>query len=220
MKVKELMTTDVVTVTPDTTLKHVAEVLAGRGVSGVPVVDPTGRVVGVISEADVLLKERGPTDEHGVFARFREPRDSTATSKAAARFAREAMTSPAIMIGAERPISAAARMMIEGGVNRLPVTKDGELVGIVTRADLVRAFTRPDDLVAEEIRIDVIERAMWLPVDQVEVTVRDGDVELAGMVPTRTDAEVLERLVARVLGVVSVSSQIRWERELPEALVR
>jgi CBS domain-containing protein len=124
------------------------------------------------------------------------------------------------MIGAERPISAAARMMIEGGVNRLPVTKDGELVGIVTRADLVRAFTRPDDLVAEEIRIDVIERAMWLPVDQVEVTVRDGDVALAGMVPTRTDAEVLERLAARVLGVVSVSSQIRWERELPEALVR
>jgi osmotically-inducible protein OsmY len=61
---------------------------------------------------------------------------------------------------------------------------------------------------------------MWLPLDQVEVTVRDGDVELAGMVPTRADAEVLERLVARVLGVVSVSSQVRWERELPEALVR
>jgi CBS domain-containing protein len=220
MKVKELMTTDVVTVTPEMTLKHVAEVLARRGVSGVPVVDANGRVVGVISEADVLLKERGPTEERGVFARFREPRDPAAKSKAAARLAREAMTSPAIMIGAERPVSAAARIMIERGVNRLPVAKDGELVGIVTRADLVRAFTRPDELVAEEIRTDIVERAMWLPLHRLDVTVRDGEVELTGTVPTKDDAEVLVRLVAKVLGVVSVSSNLRWERESPEVAVR
>jgi CBS domain-containing protein len=209
VKVKDVMTGGVVTVTPATKLKAVAVLLAARGISGVPVVDERGAVVGVVSEADVLLKEQGPLPEGVRFPWFRERRDRDA-AKHEARTAREAMTSPAITIGPERAVSAAARIMIEHGVNRLPVVKDGRLVGIVTRADLVRAFTRSDPAIAEEIRADVVERAMWLPAGQIEIAVRNGEVELTGEVGTRTDAEVLERLARRVLGVVGVSSRLTW----------
>jgi CBS domain-containing protein len=214
MKIKQLMTRDVVTVTPGTTLKEVARVLTRHGISGVPVVDADDTVVGVVSEADVLMKERGPQARPaGRFAWFTDGRDPAAEAKVAARTAAEAMTSPALTIGPERPASAAARLMVERGINRLPVVQDGVLVGIVTRADLVRAFTRPDDELAKEIRCDVVERAMWLSRDQVDVSVVDGEVALAGAVETKVDAEVLELLTARVPGVVSVSSRVRWRTD-------
>ena len=220
MKIRQLMTRHVVTVTPGTTLKEVARLLTRRGVSGVPVVDADGAVLGVVSEADVLVKTRGPqAPPTGVFAWLADARDPAADAKVAARTAAEAMTSPALTIGPERPASAAARLMIEHGVNRLPVVKDGRLVGIVTRADLVRAFTRPDDELAREIRADVVERAMWLSRDQVDVTVVDGEVALAGDVETQVDAEVLELLTARVPGVVAVSSRVRWGTDSEPARV-
>jgi len=125
-----------------------------------------------------------------------------------------------VTIGPERPASAGARLMLERGINRLPVVKDGVLVGIVTRADLVRAFTRPDAVLAREIRTDVVERAMWLSRDQIDVTVVDGEVALAGDVETRVDAEVLELLAARVPGVVAVSSRVRWRTDGEPARVQ
>ncbi|MGE5689281.1 MAG: CBS domain-containing protein [Pseudomonadota bacterium] len=213
MKVKDLMTRDVATVTRDTPLKEVARVLAQKGISGVPVVDGNGHVLGVVSEADVLLKERGPVQNGGRFSWFLEPRDAADTAKLAARTAGEAMTAPAITIGPERPASAAARIMVDRGVNRLPVVEDEHLVGIVTRADLVRAFTRPDDVLLEEIRAEVVERALWIPRDQIDVTVTNGEVELSGEVESKTDAEVLERLASRVPGVVAVSSQLTWRSD-------
>ncbi|HSL64603.1 MAG TPA: CBS domain-containing protein [Gaiellaceae bacterium] len=222
MKVKELMTTDVATVTPETSLKEVASILAARGISGIPVVDAEAHVLGVVSEADILLKEQGRTRESGRFAWFLEPKSVGDTAKLAARTAGEAMTSPAVTVGPERPASAAARIMVERAVNRLPVVKDERLVGIVTRADLVRAFTRPDDVIEREIRTEVVERALWLAPDTIDVEVREGEVELTGELATQTDAEVLERLVGRVPGVVSVSSRVTWRSDdrSREALAR
>jgi CBS domain-containing protein len=218
MKIRQLMSRDVVTVTPGTTLKEVARVLTRHGISGVPVVDGDGAVVGVVSEADVLMKERGPQSQPaGRFAWFGEARDPAAEAKVAARTAAESMTSPALTIGPERPASAAARLMVERGINRLPVVQDGVLIGIVTRADLVRAFTRPDDELAREIRAEVVERALWLSRDQVDVTVVDGEVALAGSVESRVDAEVLELLTSRVPGVVAVSSRVRWRTDSERA---
>src|SRR5712691_1002930 len=135
MKIKDVMTTDVVTVTPDASLKEVASVLAEHRVSGVPVVDEAGSLRGVISEADILFKKCGLTEPQGVLVWFLEPR---ADAKREARTVRQAMTSPTRTIGPERPVTEAARRMLEEGVNRFPVVDDaGKLVGIVTRADLV-----------------------------------------------------------------------------------
>ena len=124
--------------------------------------------------------------------------------KLAARTAGESMSAPAVTIGRRRPLTEAANRMIDEAVNRLPVVDDeGKLIGIVTRADLVRAFVRSDEEVEREIRDDVIRRTLWIAPDSIEVKVEGGEVRLAGQVETKADAELLPAFVQRVPGVVS-----------------
>ena len=204
MRVEDVMTHDVVTIGPEASIRDVARVLVDRGISGMPVCDAERRVLGVVSEGDVLYREHEP-------ARSRLGRLAPrVAAKARARTAGEAMTSPPVTIARHRLVSEAARLMVEHGVNRLPVVHGTQLVGIVTRADLVRAFTRPDAEIAREIREDVIRRALWLDAGGLEVTVERGVTSLSGELACRSDAQVLERLVARVPGVVAVRSQVTW----------
>ena len=101
--------------------------------------------------------------------------------------------------------------MCERHVNRLPVVKDDRLVGIVTRADLVRAFIRTDAELERELREDVLARTMWIDAGKVEVGVQDGCAALSGRLQTRSDVELLNRLVGRVPGVVRVDSTVTWD---------
>lgn len=215
MKVKDAMTADVVTVQPGTSLKEAARTLVERRVSGLPVVDAAGELVGVISEGDILVRERGEVENHGgPLAWLISPRQLQDFEKLDARVVGEAMTTPAITIGPERPVTAAAALMIDRGVNRLPVVDQrGTLVGIVTRADLVRAFARTDAELAYDIRKDVVQHTMWLIDDSVEVQVDGGEVTLRGHIDQRRDAELLPKLTARVPGVVGVHSELTWTRD-------
>jgi CBS domain-containing protein len=121
------------------------------------------------------------------------------------------MTAPAKTIAPGRPIAEAAARMIEEGVNRLPVVEDGKLVGMVARADLVRAFMRSDVEVEREIREDVLRRTLWLgDPDAATVTVESGRVTLRGSVDTRSDAEFVAAFVAKIPGVVEIDSSLRW----------
>ena len=217
MNVKDVMTSDVVTVRPETALKDVAAVLTERRISGVPVVDDSGKVVGVVSEGDILFKERGPSQRTGVLAWFADPYDVEEQLKLGARTASEAMTAPAKTIAPWRLVSSAAAEMLDEGVNRLPVVdEEGRLVGIVTRADLVRAFVRPDAEIEREIREKVLERALLLEAPEtVTVVVDGGKVALDGFVELRTDAELLPALVARLPGVVEVESSVHWRTDNP-----
>jgi CBS domain-containing protein len=210
MKTKDLMTRDVLSVAPEASLKDVARALVERGISGLPVCDDAGRVLGVVSEADILFKERGRAERpDGLLAWLFEESSEAELAKTRARTAGEAMTAPAITIGPNRPAALAARLMIEQGVNRLPVVADdGTLLGIVTRADLVRAFTRSDDEIAAEIRQDVLERVLWVDPKTIEITVENGEVELAGELETSADVAVLQTLVEKIPGVISVRSGV------------
>ena len=209
MNVGELMSTDVVSVTPSTSLKDAARLLVEHRISGLPVVDGRGAVVGVLSEADILYKERGPSERDGLLAWLLQTEMPVETRKVLATTVGEAMTSPALTILPHRTATAAARELVEQGVNRLPVVGvDGRLVGIVTRADLVRAFTRPDAQIEREIREEILERTLWSEPWAVEVSVRDGEVELTGWLETEADVQLVERLVARTPGVVSVRAQL------------
>jgi len=215
MKVKDVMTANVVTVLPGASLKDAAQLMVLHRVSGLPVVDGSAGVLGVISEGDLLVKERGaPEGGRGLLAWLTGARENGG-SKLAARVVGEAMTAPAATIGPERPVAAAAALMLEREVNRLPVVdRDGLLVGIVTRADLVRAFARTDAEVAREIRDEVLTRQMWLADDEtVTVRVEAGEVTLRGCVTRRDDAEVLPKLTAHVPGVVAVSSELTWRED-------
>jgi CBS domain-containing protein len=209
VKVEQLMTRDPMTVTPGTTLKDVAAILSGKGISGLPVVDGESRVLGVVSEADILRKEQGGGGRRGGALGWLLDRDEP-DPKLEARTAGEAMTSPALTIEPGRPASEAARTMVEKEINRLPVVSEGRLVGIVTRADLVRAFTRPDKEIEREIRDDVLLSTLWIDPSRVSISVANGEVSLAGEVETRTQAELVEAYVRRVPGVVDVHSELEW----------
>jgi CBS domain-containing protein len=209
MKVEDLMTGDVRTVSPDTSLKDVAEVLSGNRVSGLPVVDADGRVLGVVSEADILRKEQGRGGRRGGVLGWLLDHDEP-DPRLEARTAGEAMTSPALTIEPGRPAAEAARLMVEKQINRLPVVAEGRLVGIVTRADLVRAFHRPDEEVEREIRDDVLLSTLWIDPSRVSISVSNGEVSLSGKVETRTQAELVEAYVRRVPGVVDVHSELTW----------
>jgi CBS domain-containing protein len=220
VRVEQLMSEEVVAVGPDTPLKDVAAVLAERGFSGLPVISEQRDVLGVVSEADILIKEQGPEARHGGILGWLLGGGSTDPERLAARTAGEAMTSPALSIGPHTHVAEAARLMTEQGVKRLPVVdRDGKLVGIVTRTDLVRAFARPDSEIEREIREDVVRRALWIDHDRnLEIRVHRGDVVLSGGLERRTDAELLSSFVARVPGVVSVTSTVAWSWDDREPL--
>jgi CBS domain-containing protein len=206
MKVRDVMTEDVVTVSPQTPLKEVARLLGEWRISGVPVVGSEGNVLGVVSESDILWKE-----EVGRRRRLEWLRalDARGRLKCAAVNAGDAMTSPAVMIDEGAFVSDAARLMLDRGVKRLVVLASGRLVGIVTRADLIRAFARGDNEIEREIREDVLTHAFVIAPQSVRVTVAEGRVRLQGEVETPDLAESIRFFVERVPGVVSVDSRLR-----------
>ncbi len=210
MEVAKVMTKKVVSVTPTTSLKHVAQLLLTKRISGVPVVDDDGTVLGVVSETDILMKERERNGHTPLLERLFEPEGGD-ERKHDARDAADAMTSPAITIRPRRSVSEAAAVMLERCVNRLPVVdQHGKLLGIVTRADLVRAFIRSDEDIEKEICDDVILKTLWNSPDRFHVDVNAGEVTIDGEVSDAESADLLTRFVERVPGVVGVRSRITW----------
>ncbi len=209
MKVHEAMTVDVLTVTPESTLKEAAVRMATHGISGMPVVDDNLYVVGVISEADVLAKEATASRAGGMFRWLLDP-DPTWSSRAEAITVEDAMSAPPLTTTPNRSVAAAATAMLDEGVNRLPVVdEEGVLVGLISRGDLVRAFARGDDEIRHEIEEDVIRRALWLA-PSLEVTVEAGAVKVEGEVESAAEAALVPSFIRRVPGVVSVDSELTY----------
>lgn len=191
MKVAELMTREVVSVAPGASLKQAARLLVENRISGLPVVDEAGVVVGVLSETDIVAAEAG----------------------GAHTLVGQAMTTPPVTVEAHRLVVDGAKLMLADAVNRLPVLEDGKLVGILTRRDLVRAFVRSDAEIAEEIRGDVVLRRFWPDPRSVRVEVEDGQVTLNGVLDRNADVELLCGYVRRVPGVLGVRTALASEGE-------
>jgi len=209
MRVRDVMTTDVATVAPDTELREVAALLVQKRISGAPVVEG-GRVIGVVSERDILFKERPSTGlSRGVLAWLMDEGDLML--KIDASTAQEAMTGPAVTIGPERSVADAATLMLNEEVSRLPVVQGTELVGIVTRHDLVRAFAREDEEIWQEIESDPLIRSYWRRPGDYDIAVEGGHVTLTGKVGSREQAQAVEAFVDRVPGVVRMTSRLHWE---------
>lgn len=210
MKISELMQREVVTVAASATLKEAATLLTQHRISGLPVVGPDGGLVGVVSEADILRKEDGLALElSGFLGRLLEDAYGD-KQRFEARTVEQAMTAPPITVSSSADVVEAARLMTTQHVNRLPVVDRHRLVGIVSRADLVRAFQRDDEAIGREIADDVLLSTLWIEPASVEVTVDDGVVTLAGRVETKTIAEIVAAYVRRVPGVVAVESSLEW----------
>ncbi|GAA4583714.1 CBS domain-containing protein [Planotetraspora phitsanulokensis] len=223
MKVRDVMSRQVVSVNGCTSFRDVAEVLLTYGVSAVPVVDGEGHVLGVVSEADLLHREEFREQFYGegyrppvrvrLRERVRSPSRNVA-AKARAETAAQLMTAPAVTVRPHTNAVSAARLMSEHGVKRLPVVDDdGRLEGVVSRTDLLKTIVRSDEEVAREIRDDIVEGALWADTSHVHVAVSDAVVTLSGTVPRRGDVMTLVRMTERVNGVVDVVDRLTWERD-------
>lgn len=208
--VETVMTRDVVSVLPDTTFKEIATLLSDNDISAVPVTDFQGRVIGVVSEADLLRRYEPPPARHrwqrrvAPFPRMRRER----------YLATELMTTPAHTVGTGTSIVMAARLLTNRGIRRAPVVDaDGALVGIVSRHDLVRVFVRPDEDIADEIHDDVLLRELVIDPAGVDVDVREGVVTLRGQVERASLVPIAGKLVDRVDGVVDVVNQLTFATE-------
>jgi CBS domain-containing protein len=219
MKARDVMTAPVVTVPPETSLKEAAALMLENRISGLPVVDGR-RVAGVLSETDILYKERNAPARQGLVDWLLHYGDDPPAAKLAARTVRDAMTTPAVTVPPQRTVADVADVLLDLGIDRLPVVEGDELVGIVTRSDLVRAFVRSDEEIAEEIRSRVVLGVAWMPRDAISVTVEDGAVVLEGEVDTESVAALIESQARRVAGVVSVESRLSWSQDaaIPEAV--
>ncbi len=215
MKVAEVMTRGVVAVRPETPLKDVAALMVEKGISGVPVVDDAGAVLGVVSEADFVIKERGAAAVRhrllaGIFGESK--RTQAELAKIEATTAGEAMTSPAITVDAADTLQWAAEQMANRRINRLPVVESGLLVGIVTRADVVRAFVRSDAELERLVREEVLAKtAFGLEPATFDVSARGGVVRLAGRVDRRSLADTIVEVTRGLGGIVGVESELTWE---------
>jgi CBS-domain-containing membrane protein len=210
-RVREVMTQDVVTVDEHAAFKEVATLLTEHRVSALPVLNREGRVVGIVSEADLLLKEELP--EGPPQARlFQGRRRRDTRAKAAGGTAAELMTSPAITIGPDASVAEAARLLHRHQIKRLPVLDPaGPLLGIVSRADLLTVFLRADADLTREVRQQVLLRTMWIDPDTVKVEVRDGVVTLTGQLERASLIPITVHLVRGLDGVVEVVDRLSFE---------
>ncbi|MFG2867300.1 CBS domain-containing protein [Streptomyces sp. NPDC048338] len=207
--VADVMTEKVVAVRPGEEFKEIVAAMERWKVTAVPVVEGEGRVVGVVSEADLLLKEELQGHRLGLVEQ-RERLDATA--KAGSRLARDLMTSPAVTIGSEASLPQAARTMATHHVKRLPVVDEhGAVQGIVSRSDLLKVFLRPDEELASEVRRDVVEHVFPLSHQDVDVRVEAGVVVLAGRVRDASLIPLAARLARAVDGVVDVRCELTGE---------
>ena len=219
--VENVMTRDVVCVNKDTRYKDLVKLLAARRVSAVPVVDDRRHVLGVVSEADLLVKQEKPARPLTRLLSTRRRRRERA--KAKATVAAALMSQPAITISTRATLIEAARRLHAEGVKRLPVVDAvGRLVGIVSRVDLLKMFLRSDEELHQEIVEDVIFGDLFMGPNRFDVHVEDGVVVLQGRCERRSLIPTVVRAVAAVEGVVRVENRLGYDVDdlspMPEAL--
>ncbi|WP_405892726.1 CBS domain-containing protein [Streptomyces sp. NBC_00104] len=204
--VSDVMTHTVVAVGRDAQFKEIVELMGQWKVSALPVLEGEGRVIGVVSEADLLPKEEFRDSDPDRFTQMRRLDD---LAKAGGLTAGELMNAPAVTVHADATIAEAARIMALRKVKRLPVVNEvGMLEGVVSRADLLKVFLRTDDDIAEEVRHEVVTRLFPTPVEPVRVRVSEGVVTLTGRIRDTSLVPVAARLVRAVEGVVDVECDL------------
>ena len=219
----DVMVSKVITVSPEASVKEVAEILLAKRISAVPVVDRDGRLLGIVSEGDLIHRIETGTERHRswwleIFAgKETLARDFV---KSHARLATDVMTHPVITVTPETPLGELASLLERHRIKRVPVVRDGKLVGIVSRANLVQALVNlgklgtPETTVADATLRDNLlaqlrHQAWWS--NNVNIIVRGGDVELSGMVESGVERDAIRVAVETTPGVHKVSNNLGIE---------
>ncbi len=211
LRVQDVMTTEVVAVREFTSFRDLVRLLRKHHVSALPVVDGAGRVIGIVSESDLCLKQIPPLRD-GRRHLLESRRRRSERAKAGGATAAELMTTPVVTIHRHEPVGEAAERMHDHGVKRLPVVNDvGVLVGIVARGDLLKTYLRADEAIRAEVEEQVLPRVLERAVEAVQVQVDDGVVRLAGRVTRRSQTLALAAKTRAIDGVVTVDGRVDYD---------
>ncbi len=221
MRAHQIMTRPVITVTPETTIVDAANTMLQKHVSGLPVVDATGKLVGIVSEGDFIRRsEIGTQRKRGRFLRFilGPGKEATDFVHEHGRKIGEIMTPQPLTITEDTPLEQIADLMEKNGVKRLPVMRADKIVGIVSRSNLLQAVaslareipdpTADDDHIRNRV-IDAIEKNDWCPFG-LSVIVRDGIVHLSGVITEERSRKAAVVAAENVSGVVKVHDHLCW----------
>jgi CBS domain-containing protein len=218
MQAKDVMTTPVVTVTPDTPVAEVARTLLERRISGVPVVDAGGRLVGIVTEGDLLRRPELGTERHrGWWLRLfgDQLKAAEVYAKSHGTRAEEVMTRNVVSVAEDTSLGDIAQLLESHRIKRVPVLREGQLVGIVSRANLLHALAagsakaapvRVDDRTLRAEIVRRLDRAEWVTHGPMNVIVTEGVVELWGFVESEAEQNALRVAVENVPGVVAVKT--------------
>ena len=217
--VEDVMSTPVVAVPGTASYKDIIIALRHWRISACPVLDAAGQVIGVVSEADLLLREVGPEPFTGPSRSLRASGRRGERAKAAGETAAELMSTPPVTIDPGASVADAARLMYERGIKRLPVVDStGQLVGIVSRIDVLSVLTRPDAQIRDDVLRQVIAGNFALDPAAFEVIVTSGIVTVIGQVDSYDFARQLIDAVRHADGVIDVRDRVRCPAdEAPEA---
>jgi CBS domain-containing protein len=200
---RDVMSAPVITGRPDTPLKELAALLTTHRISGVPIVDDRGQVVGIVSESDFVTKLQHAEKPHGIRGTLQRLADPEGERKSGARVASELMTSPAVTADIGATVRDVVGLMTTHKVNRIPIVDGTTLLGIVTRANVLRTFMRSDAAVTEDVRRRLVHD-LWFDNDHLSITTENGVVKIQGEVDKRSDVPMVERWAAVTDGVVGV----------------
>ncbi|MDW8154826.1 MAG: CBS domain-containing protein [Armatimonadota bacterium] len=204
LRARDVMTTPVITVVPETPVPEVARVLVERHISGVPVVDEAGRLVGIVTEADLLPKEAGPAGLPLTALPGSEapPEVREHLRRYRGRVVREVMTREVVTATEDTPVQQLAALMLRKQVNRVPIVRGERVVGIVTRNDVLRAFFRKDEELESAARQTL--RDLDLDPDRVQVQAREGVLVVHGEADSPERVRLVELVLRALDGVVDV----------------
>jgi CBS domain-containing protein len=205
LTVRDVMSAPAVSLSPDTAYAAIVHRFLSSDIGGLPVVDESGRLLGIVTESDLLFKEAylpGSDDDDDAAARF-----ARWQQKASARTARDLMTLDPSTASLDEPLDVVARRLLEHAVSRLPVVRDGRVVGIVSRHDVLRRFARPDYAIAADIERALVD-VPGVTARSTRTSVSDGDVVLSGSVDALEDIVTIAEVAAGVDGAVSIDNRL------------
>ena len=229
MKAADVMISNVITVTPDSDVVEVAKTLLSNRISGAPVIDKSGRLVGIVSEGDLLRRAEMGTERHrSWWLQLLTSKESLAQEflQSHSRKVGDVMTRGVVTVAPDTPLSDVATTLEKHGIKRVPVVKDSKLVGIVSRANLLQALAsmrkdvqpgKVDDATLRDRVMANLDRQPWTWPALINVIVRDGNVELWGLVNSDTEKNAVRVAAEGVAGVKSVSDNLRIMPRMPEA---
>jgi CBS domain-containing protein len=231
MKASDVMTRDVVTVRRGASIAEAVRLMLDHGVSGLPVLDDGGKVIGILTEGDLLCRSKTGTERHRphwleiLMGPGRMAGDYVRTH---GRKVEEIMTRDVVSVAEDTALDEIVELMQRRRIKRVPVLDGGSLAGIVSRADLLRALARTlddrpagshsDDEIRERILAE-LARAAWVPRDGLSITVSDGIVDLNGVILEEREREALRVVAENTPGVKAVEDHLVWIEPVSDLVV-